>query len=64
LNSIAMETMLPVDKLVKMRELLSYFLGRRKVTLKELQPLIGLLNFACSVMVPGRPFLRRIIDLT
>lgn len=25
---------------------------------------MGLLNFACSVIVPGRAFLRRLIDLT
>lgn len=34
------------------------------MTLKELQSLIGLLNFACLVVVPGRTFLRRLIDLT
>ena len=28
------------------------------------QSLLGLLNFACSVVVPGRAFLRRLIDLT
>ena len=27
---------------------------RKKVTLKEMQSLVGLLNFACSVIVPGR----------
>lgn len=34
------------------------------MTLKELQSLIGLLNFACAVVKPGRSFLRRLIDLT
>ena len=38
--------------------------NRKKVTLKELQSLIGLLNFACLVVTPGRAFLRRLIDLT
>ena len=38
--------------------------NRKSVTLKELQSLIGLLNFACCVVVPGRAFLRRLIDLT
>ena len=42
----------------------SSFLRRRKVTLKEVQSLTGLLNFACAVVVPGRAFLRRLIDLT
>ena len=27
-------------------------------------PVCGLLNFACSVVIPGRAFLRRLIDLT
>jgi len=56
LDSILMEVRLPIDKLVKIRELLDYFICKRKVTLKELQSLTGLLNFACSVVVPGRTF--------
>ena len=36
----------------------------RKVTLRELQSLVGLLNFTCLVIVPGCAFLRRMIDLT
>ena len=40
------------------------FLQRPKVSLKELQSLIGVLSFACSVIIPGRAFLRRLIDLT
>ena len=44
--------------------ILSDFLKRKRVTLKEVQSLNGLLNFACSVIVPGRAFLRRLIDLT
>lgn len=34
-----------------------------KTNLRELQSLIGLLNFACSVNVPGRAILRRLIYL-
>ena len=37
---------------------------RKRVPLKELQSLIGLLNFACSVITPGRVFIRRLINLT
>ena len=47
-----------------MQDLISRFLRRRKVTLREIQSLTGLLNFACTVIVPGRAFLRRLIDLT
>ena len=53
-----------MEKLEKLRELLLTFSSRRKVTLRELQSLIGLLNFCCAVIVPGRAFLRRLIDLT
>ena len=40
------------------------FLRRWKVTLEEIQSLTDLLNFACAVVVPGRAFLRRLIDST
>ena len=59
-----MEARLPQEKLVKCRELISDFLRRRKVTLREIRSLTGLLNFGCAVVVPGRAFLRRLIDLT
>lgn len=64
LDSVLMEARLPPDKLVKCQDLISGFLRRRKVTLQEIQSLTGLLNFACTVVVPGRAFLRRLIDLT
>ena len=35
-----------------------------KTTLKELRSLLGKLQFATSVVTPGRPFLRRLYDLT
>lgn len=37
---------------------------RKKVTLEEIQSLVGLLNFACSVIRPIRAFLHRLNDLT
>ena len=64
LDAVHMEARLPEDKLAKARDLLVSFRDRQKVTLCELQALVGFLNFACSVIVPGRPFLRRLIDLT
>jgi len=59
-----MEARLPEEKLQKCRNLSTDFFSRRSVCLKELQSLIGLLNFTCLVVVPGRAFLRRLIDLT
>lgn len=64
IDSQLFEKRLPAEKLEKIGNLLSEFQNRKKVTLKELQSIIGLLNFACSVVSPGRTFLRRLIDLT
>ena len=59
-----MEARLPDDKVQKCNARLLDMHKRRKTTLKELQSLIGLLNFTCSVVLPGRAFLRRLVDLT
>ena len=61
LDTVLMEARLPQEKLDKC---LSAFLPRRKVTLQEIQSLTSLLNFARAVVVLGRAFLRRLIDLT
>lgn len=59
-----MESRLPMEKVNQIFTLLQTFSKRKKVTLKELQSLLGLLNFACSVVYAGRTFLRRLYDLT
>ncbi|CAG2244766.1 unnamed protein product [Mytilus edulis] len=41
----------------KISLLLNKYKCKRSVTLRELQSLLGLLNFACGVIVPGRAFL-------
>ena len=64
LDTVLMEARLPEDKLEKANTLLEDFQRQQKVTLRVLQSLIGILNFACTVIVPGRAFLRRIIDMT
>lgn len=64
LDSIHMEARLPLDKLTKLRQALSDQTKRRQITLKALQKRLGLLNFCCSVVTPGRCFLRRLTDLT
>ena len=63
LDAERMEARLPNDKLEKAKTLLINFQRRYKVTLRELQSLAGVLNFACSV-VPARAFLSRLFDLT
>lgn len=63
-DSTEMVCRLPLDKVLKIRNLLNEFSRRKKVTLRELQSLLGLLNFATGCVVPGRAFLRRLYDLT
>lgn len=64
LDTCAMEARLPNDKLEKCRFMLQGFLKHKKVSLKEMQSLIGLLNFTCSVVSSGRTFLRRTTNVT
>ena len=64
LDSITMQASLLEDKLAKCRDQLSPCYRMKRITLRDLQSLIGLLNFTCPVIVPGRAFLRRLIDLT
>lgn len=55
---------LPQDKVVTLRQSIQTVVTSKKVTLKTLQSLIGLLNFACKTVGPGRAFSRRLIDAT
>lgn len=64
LGTVLLEARLPQEKLDQCRDLLLAFLPRHNITLQEVQSLTALLNFACTVVVPGRAFLRRLIDLT
>lgn len=51
---------LPGDKLERLQALLRLVLASRKVTLLQLQSLLGSLVFACRVMPMGRIFSRRL----
>ena len=62
-DTIHMQMRLPQDKLASARSQVDAMCRRKKVSLREIQSLIGTLNFACKVVVPGRTFLRRLIDL-
>ena len=64
LDTIKREARLPADKLEKCKALITELLGSRRVRLRKLQSVLGLLNFTLSVVLPGRPFLRRMYDLT
>lgn len=64
LDSVRMLAYLPQDKLSQARALIENWRKRSSCKLKELQSLIGVLQFACRVVAPGRTFLRRMISLT
>ena len=64
LDSVNSTARLPKDKIINCIHHINYVKSKSKVTLQELQKLIGHLNFACLVVVPGRTFLRQIINLT
>ena len=63
-DTMALELRSPQDKLYKIRLILRNTSKKRTIKLKDLQSLLGLLSFACSVVVPGRAFLRRLYNLT
>ena len=64
IDTIVMEARLPHDKLVKCWAATVAIQVKHLVTLKQLQSLIGLLGFACGVVVPGRACLWQLINLT
>ena len=53
---------IPADKLDEVREKLLFVLNRNKVTLRELQSLVGLLNFCARAIPTVRAFNRRFCD--
>lgn len=55
---------LPLDKLEKCRTWIRWMRERRKCQLKDMQALLGLLQFACAVIIPGRAFLSHMYRLT
>ena len=64
IDTIAQEIRLPIEKVMQCKTEILNLIERRKVRLRKLQSVIGLLNFACEVILPGRAFLRRLISLT
>lgn len=64
IDTKSMIAKLPLYKVQALKSLLNTYRRRKKVTLRELQSLLGHLNFACRVIKPGRCFLRRLYDKT
>ena len=64
IDSVRRQTRLPKDKIDRCVSKLTEVIDKKRIRLKELRVLLGHLAFACSVIVPGRAFLRRLYDLT
>ncbi len=64
IDSIKLTVSVPDDKIIKISDKIKQALQSRDITLHGLQSLIGSLSFVCKAIAPGRPFLRRLIDLT
>ncbi|KAJ8297896.1 hypothetical protein KUTeg_024427 [Tegillarca granosa] len=62
INTIKMTVKIPFEKLTKLKNNLCLLLNRKKCTLKELQSLVGLLNFCTRAIPPARAFNRRLYD--
>lgn len=64
IDTVSMLVRIPQSKVLEIVDKIKSLLSKKKATLKEIQSLNGSLNFACRAIRPGRPFLRRLINLT
>ena len=60
LDTISMEARLPENKLDRLRSMITKFIGQSFCTQRQLFQLLGHLNFAARVIVPGRTFMSRL----
>ena len=63
IDTIKQELRLPEEKLRRLLETLSQWERRKSCTCKELESSIGSLQHACTVIQPGRTFMRTAIPL-
>ena len=64
IDSVKQQIRVPVHKVQALRVQIQTILERRKLSLKEIQLLVGSLNFVCRAIAPGRAFTRRLIVLS
>ncbi|CAG2199079.1 unnamed protein product [Mytilus edulis] len=63
LDSMHMIAKLPDEKLVRIKDILYSYLNRRSCTKREMLSLLGHLNYACKVIIPGRSFVSYLLTL-
>ena len=59
-DMVTLQLRLPQEKVLKLCEKLQSCIHSRSLTKRDLQSLVGMLQFATKVVRPGRPFLRRL----
>ena len=64
LDTLAMQARLPKDKLQTYTQSIANTIADPSLTLRQLRSIIGQLQFATKVIPAGRPFLRRLHNLT
>ena len=64
LDTRDMVVRIPMQKIAEVIEKIERTLGSKSVKLKEMQSLLGSLNFCCRAIPIGRPFCRRLINAT
>ena len=62
-DTVLGEVRLPIDKFEKLKCLISSACACEKLQVKEFQSLLGHLNFACLVVIPGRASMHRLYNL-
>ena len=62
LNGRHLTISIPAEKITKTISWLKTILNKRKITIKTVQTITGLLNFLNHAVVPGRTFTRRMYD--
>lgn len=63
LDSHQMQARLPMDKILRIWEMLESFSNKKSCTKRELLQLLGHLNFASRVIIPGRSFVSYLLSL-
>ncbi len=63
MDTTEMVLRLPDQKLQELKQLVASWIGKRSCIKRDLQSLVGKLQHACKVVVPGRTFLRRMFEL-
>jgi hypothetical protein len=64
INTTLRQVRVPSGTILATRGAIERALGANKLTLQQVQSLIGSLGFLCKAIRPGRAFLRRLINLT